>query len=433
MDTVIEFLISLFDAVLCVYFISRFNHASILPRKNKFAIPSIFVIFLFSVINDLFLTGFNTLATVIFLTLYIAYALLICEKKYVKAIFSACIFEIVFVLLSSLIYLIMAFLIKDYDELLQGADGGVLRYAYILIHKIMLFVVLKIILIAFNKDGTMAWEHGIISFLFSLTTVFGLGATMYLASAVGTSNLQIIIIILAFAFSNVALYVLIYQMQKYQQSKYELSLLQERMDSQQARLNDATLILNNVRKIQHDMKQHLTVISGYLEADSTEECKAYVNELLPTVCNIGNPISSDNAVLDYLINSKLAHLDDTKIVVSGSIGDLSDIKESDLACLIGNVLDNAVEAVQKIRKTKNKRIELLFLRQNSNRIIICKNTVERSVLQSNKELKTTKKSKDTHGYGTKIIAKIVSDYRGMVDYFEEFGMFGVQLILPEPD
>ena len=47
------------------------------------------------------------------------------------------------------------------------------------------------------------------------------------------------------------------------------------------------------------------------------------------------------------------------------------------------------------------------------------------------KLKTTKKSKDAHGFGTKIIAKIAADYHGMVDYFEDFNMFGVQVVLPE--
>jgi sensor histidine kinase regulating citrate/malate metabolism len=54
------------------------------------------------------------------------------------------------------------------------------------------------------------------------------------------------------------------------------------------------------------------------------------------------------------------------------------------------------------------------------------------VLSRNRELRSTKKSGDSHGYGTKIIAKIVSDHHGMIDYFEEFGMFGVQIVLPDP-
>ena len=54
----VEFAISLFDAALAVYFISGFNNASLSPKKNKFAIPTVLIIFGFSVLNDLFLSGF---------------------------------------------------------------------------------------------------------------------------------------------------------------------------------------------------------------------------------------------------------------------------------------------------------------------------------------------------------------------------------------
>ena len=90
-------------------------------------------------------------------------------------------------------------------------------------------------------------------------------------------------------------------------------------------------------------------------------------------------------------------------------------------------MDNAIEALSDVSE---KRIELLFSVQNDNRVIICKNTIKESVLKNNKELKSTKASGDSHGWGHQIVAKIVADYHGMVDYFEEFGMFGVQIILP---
>lgn len=124
----------------------------------------------------------------------------------------------------------------------------------------------------------------------------------------------------------------------------------------------------------------------------------------------------------------MGSLNDTQVVISGSIGDLSDIKETDLACLLGNIIDNAVDAT---RQAKEKRIELFFMRQNSNRIIICKNTTNNSVLQGNRELRSTKHDGHSHGYGTKIIKKIASDYNGMVEFFEDIDMFGVQVLLPD--
>ncbi len=428
---IIEILVSLFDAVLCVYFISRFNKAPLSPRKNKFIIPSAIVIFLFSIINDLFLTGFNIVGTLVFLGLYVGYAMLVSSKKHIRALLSACIFEITFVLLSSLLYLIITFIIKDYDQLIQGSNG-VFRYIYVAMHKIALFVVLKLVLLIFNEDGAVELKHGILFFIFSFATILGLGSTMYAVSLVNTRKMQIqaVIITLTLTFANVALYLLIYQIQKHQRSMYEVRLLQEKIELEEARHSEVSATYQEMRRIQHDMRQHLTVLSAYLEEESYTACKEYLSKILPNVQTKCYFTSSDNGLLDYLISSKLSPLKDTEIIISGTAVDLSDIKDADLACLIGNVLDNAVEAIEGVKRAQ-KRIELLFLRQNSNRIIICKNTIERSVLLENSELKTTKKPGEGHGLGTKIIAKIVSDYGGMVDYFEELDMFGVQIILPE--
>ncbi len=432
-STLVELCFSLFDAGLCIYFISRFNDAFLTPRKNKLLIPAIIVIFGFSVINDLLLSGFSVLGTVIFLALYIAYAMCVANKKYVRAIVSACIFEIVFVLLSSLLYFTISLFISNPEHLNQGSTE-IIRYVYIITHKIALFVILKFILMAFKAENKMELRHGIISLVFSFTTILGLGATMYISSATGAEGVQMqaMVIAVAFTLCNIILYFLIYQIQKHQQGVYELKLLNEKMASAETRHKEITVIWEQARRLQHDMRLHLSVINEYLEKNELEKCKSYISELLPSISGTRRLTLAENPILDYLINSRLSLLADTEIVISGSIGNLADIKDVDLVCLVGNVLDNAIEAIARVKKGK-KRIELLFLRQNANRIIICKNTIEKSVLAENKELKTTKTPSTEHGYGTKIVAKIVSDYGGMVDYFEEFNMFGVQIILPEPN
>ena len=66
-------------------------------------------------------------------------------------------------------------------------------------------------------------------------------------------------------------------------------------------------------------------------------------------------------------------------------GEYNDIDEIDLACILGNILDNAVEAQKDV--INGGHIELHFLQKNSNRVIVCKNTIAESVLQENKNLK----------------------------------------------
>lgn len=425
---IIELAASLFDSILFVYFIIRYNRASF--KTSKLTIPTVLLLFAITLIGDFWLSDYITAVSVVAFFIVTAFSLWISKKHIFRALIASCIYEMAFILLSSLIYAIMSMIITDIDLLMQGS-ASLGRYIYILLHKTALFTILQFVLHIFRSDEAMNVWNGILTFMLSLTTMFGLGAAMYVAVSPVADGFQsqILVIVISFILINVFLYVLLYQIQKLQKSRYELKLLEEKMAFEKARHNDASAVWENVRKVQHDMKQHLTVMSGYLEQDESEACKTYIQSLLPQVDQMGKLIRSDNTILDYLINSKLCALKNTRVIISGSIGDLSDIRDADLACLMGNILDNAIEAVEQVEE---KRIELLFSKQNSNRIIICKNTVKESVLKNNKDLRTTKKSGDSHGWGHQIVEKIVSDYHGMIDYFEEFGMFGVQIILPGP-
>ncbi|MBQ4617284.1 MAG: GHKL domain-containing protein [Clostridia bacterium] len=62
------------------------------------------------------------------------------------------------------------------------------------------------------------------------------------------------------------------------------------------------------------------------------------------------------------------------------------------------------------------------MQKNDQLTIFVKNSIPQSVLRSNPHLKTKKRDKHYHGYGTKIIRQTVEKYHGFVDYYEE-GMF----------
>ena len=298
-------------------------------------------------------------------------------------------------------------------------------------------ILFNLLCIFFSKKTPYLLKKGILIGLFVLSIAFSVTILASLASSevrhllnpwatYMDSNERIAAIIPLF-FTNFGLVALYLYLQKLRQGNYEARLFAEKKRFEENRYNDANAIWENVRKVQHDIKQHLTVINGYLSEDKTKECREYISTLLPNIERMGNLIKSDNRILDYLINSKLCALENTQVVISGSVGDLSDIADGDLACLMGNILDNAIEGTQT---AEEKRIELHFMKQNSNRIIICKNTVAKSVLAENSSLKSTKQTGDAHGYGTKIVAEIVAKYHGMIDYYEEFDLFGVQIILP---
>ena len=95
--------------------------------------------------------------------------------------------------------------------------------------------------------------------------------------------------------------------------------------------------------------------------------------------------------------------------------------------MFGNLLDNAIEA----SKDSTRKIIRLDVRADDGFLsILLKNTIDKSVLDANSELRTTKKEKAYHGFGVKNIKRIIDKYNGFIDYYEEDGYFVCDIMLP---
>lgn len=427
MGIIIEYAASLIDSILCIWFISRFINA----KKNKLmALISTAIYFVITILCDKFLPNFNMLGTSILFVVSLIYAIIICQRHYVKAILACAIYKGVLILSSSLLFTIISSMIEDFGALLQGSDSTV-RLVLISIHKIVIISVFVLILVVFKNANITDLLTGAAVFGVSVLTILGLGATMVaVTSGLYKSNpVSCYLLLITYILINIFVYLLVNRVKNLEKQKYELKLLGDRHEYQQEKYLEAAAVWNNIRKVQHDMKNHLVAIKGELDSGKIEECKEYVDTLIPKTDQIGKLMKSDNDILDYLINSKLCALKDTQVIVSGAVGDLSDISDGDLVSIFGNILDNAVEAIEGLEE---KRIELLFNRHKDNRIIICKNTIGKSVLKDNSDLKTTKANHDAHGLGHIIVEETVTKLGGMIEYSEKGDMFVVQIILPDP-
>ena len=103
---IFESLISLLDSFLCIYFIMRFNNSS--WKKSRFALPAILLHFLITLVSDYFVPQFTPALSVVLLVLAILYAISVCGKHYVRAIITACVYKMEFILLSSVIVTVLS-------------------------------------------------------------------------------------------------------------------------------------------------------------------------------------------------------------------------------------------------------------------------------------------------------------------------------------
>lgn len=413
------------DAAVAIFFIRAFLNRN---KKNLFfaAIAILLACCGITLAGNYFETDVSLCFYAGILAITLSFALFICKKQFFDAILCVTVVSLIR-LFSNFIVLFVSRIVSDFGFALI-LPSPTLLIGEFLIEKVFLISVLIVVL--FYKADFSDKITGVIFFSISMLTEICIAATMTAMhyDTEGKVTKALIIQLIVFLLINAGMYLLVIRARKLEKQKYDLKTLNDRNKLQQEKYTEAVGVWNNVRKVQHDIKQHLSVIDGLLRSGKTEECQKYVGDLIPATKSIGKVISSDNAVLDYLINSKLCSLHGAEVIVSGVVGDLSDISNRDLVSIFGNIIDNAMEAVNGLDE---KRIELLFSKQDENRIIICKNTINKRVLSEDGKLITTKKDGDSHGLGHLIVEETVARLGGMINYSESGGMFSVQIVLPE--
>lgn len=100
----------------------------------------------------------------------------------------------------------------------------------------------------------------------------------------------------------------------------------------------------------------------------------------------------------------------------------------DLCTLLGNLLDNAIEAAEQCL-SENCLIEVKITNSDEKLIIQVTNSIKDSVLSENSELISTKNNPLEHGFGVSSIRLISKKYSGTVNYFEEDGILSCRVIL----
>lgn len=217
----------------------------------------------------------------------------------------------------------------------------------------------------------------------------------------------------------------------------EKSELEYRLAKQSAEVTHASLqeeeirtLHQNVRKLKHDMKNHMMVLASYLNSNDIEAAKAYTSEILDKLNAMHSYIETGNSLLNHILNEKLEFARSLGISVQAEIETLSfaSMRSIDFSALLTNLLDNAIEASQS---EDNPELRIRIAAERGYHTIRVKNQITDSVLDMNPELSSTKKEKDLHGFGIPQIKEIVDSYNGMYDFYEEDGFFCAGVFIPQ--
>lgn len=228
--------------------------------------------------------------------------------------------------------------------------------------------------------------------------------------------------------ANIVTLFLIYRQKDYAQSKAMLCFANEQIKNQLAHYEELYRYQNELRTFRHDIKNKLLSVSGLLADGQYEAALAsvkgeadFLDEADKGVINSGNP------VIDAILQSKLAIAVTKGITLnfSLSITDKINVDLLELGVLIGNALDNAIEAAEELPRSEDRKISAGIVTKGG-RIVICvENPVNNNVTPLTSQ--TLKADKMNHGFGLKSMKTIAEKYDGDVFVSCEENIFTVSI------
>lgn len=182
-------------------------------------------------------------------------------------------------------------------------------------------------------------------------------------------------------------------------------------------------------KLRHDIKNHLITINSYLDKNDIGEAKKHISSIIGAYQNKIEIVHTGFPAIDGLINSKLQSAYDAGIKINIKTSLPSDFCFSsfDLTVILGNLLDNALQAVSIVEE--NKFIDIRMDCSKGMLIVKMSNPFKTVVQKENGKIITSKTDKENHGFGLRNIDEILEKYNGTSKTDTRNGVFTITTAL----
>lgn len=422
-----ELLVSLFECCVVIRFICLFLNNDFSSQKGKmvYVIGVAFDFVCVTLINNL--TIYEGFGGVVYVLIYLLDEVIFLKGSFLKKLFSA--------LLSVVILASASFGVSSIVSTIFKSNMAVIYEPYtiertctVIFIQILIFCVFDLI-IKYSVTSLNKSEWKLILSILGISfiamacihiTLFDIALDQYHAKLIVIAEFGIIIL-------NIVSFYMTYSLSKSNAETEKLRMLRQQEEYRISYAENIKEQYEEIRRMRHDMKQNLAVISTLHKEHKYDEAKEFTGRVSDNLEKIEMVIDVNNDFINAILNSKLLIASEHGIrVICASSSNIDGIDDIDLCNLLGNILDNAIEAA---KHCPNGYIEVSIRSDENMVLVIVANTIAESVMKRNKELKSTKKNTTRHGYGIKTIRSIAEKHSGTASFYEEGEMFYCQVMM----
>lgn len=170
---------------------------------------------------------------------------------------------------------------------------------------------------------------------------------------------------------------------------------------------------NNTRKLVHDIRNHVQAMAYLYQEQQSERGIEYTQDIHEMLNQLGETYYTSNKMLNILLNDKVQQMKRVHITEDIKIAEVSFsfMRDVDITTLFGNLLDNAIKAVNH---SKERQIRIRIAKVQEFISITLENSCDTKPYRIEKHFFSTKKYHQ--GIGLKNVERVVEAYRGDVQY-----------------
>ena len=206
-------------------------------------------------------------------------------------------------------------------------------------------------------------------------------------------------------------------------------MYKEHMALQKQHYEHMLLQYEELRKFRHDVKNHMLALNSMCTSEDNSQIKKYLSQLTNEVSSKKPVEYTGNRELDAVIAPFVleAESKNIKVQFKGRVSDNVAIDMFDMCTIISNLLNNAIEACEKIQEDK-RIIEFEIAGYNSQIFISVRNSYDmESIINQKQKFITTKEDKLNHGIGLENVRRTVKKYDGDMRISQENERFIVSI------
>ncbi len=183
-----------------------------------------------------------------------------------------------------------------------------------------------------------------------------------------------------------------------------------------------------VRGWRHDYRNHINNMKIQLSQENYDGLSDYLNELADDLDTVDTVIKTGNVMADAILNSKLnvAEKMNVQLNVKANVPEALPMSDVELCSLLGNMLDNAVEACGTL--PEEERFMRVYIGKLKGQLYLSVQNAAGKVRKEKGSYLSTKEGE--HGYGLFRIDRVAKKYGGYVNRQNEEGIFATEIMIP---